>query len=165
MIPGESLRLSVHNLNQRNLTVIISEIEFGTPEYDESIRLRTDILRRPLGLTFDPAALALEYRDFHLGCYDDDWKLVGCLVLTPVSEQIIKMRQVAVAADAQRKGIGARLVHAAEEYARRKGWYTIMCHARQEAIPFYIRMGYAATGPEFTEVNIPHRRMEKLLTA
>lgn len=145
--------------------MIISEIEFGTPEYDESIRLRTDILRRPLGLAFDPAALALEYRDFHLGCYDEDWHLVGCLVLSPMPDRTVKMRQVAVAADIQRKGVGTLLVHAAEAYARRKGWETMMCHAREEAIPFYIRMGYRATGPEFTEVNIPHRRMEKTLAA
>jgi hypothetical protein len=30
------------------------EIDFGTPEYDEAVRLRTDVLRKPLGLEFTP---------------------------------------------------------------------------------------------------------------
>ena len=44
-----------------NMKYIKTYIEFGTPEYDESVRLRDLVLRKPLGLEFNPEDLALEY--------------------------------------------------------------------------------------------------------
>jgi len=39
----------------------------------------------------------------------------------------------------------------------------MVLHAREAAIPFYLRLGYELEGEPFTEVGIPHRRMVKLL--
>jgi predicted GNAT family N-acyltransferase len=38
-----------------------------------------------------------------------------------------------------------------------------MMHARDSAIGFYEKFGYKVTGAPFTEVNLPHRLMEKQL--
>jgi predicted GNAT family N-acyltransferase len=73
------------------------------------------------------------------------------------------MRQVAVNDKSQRSGIGSRLVAYSEEYAREHGYETMELNARQTAVPFYLRLGYEITGDPFTEVGLPHRKMQKRL--
>ncbi|MEY4936512.1 MAG: hypothetical protein RIS64_2871 [Bacteroidota bacterium] len=139
-------------------------IEFGTPEYDESIRLRYEVLRRPLGLDFTVAALAAEYSDFHIGYYDAQAILRGILVLTPDGETVLKMRQVAVDTNLQRQSIGKQLVAFSEIFAKSKGFTHIVLHARETAVPFYEKLNYTVFGEPFEEVTIPHRAMEKWLS-
>ena len=73
------------------------------------------------------------------------------------------MRQVAVDDTKQGKGIGSALLQFSETFAQLKGYASIHCHARKTAVPFYLKHGYTIIGDEFTEVNIPHVYMEKLL--
>jgi N-acetylglutamate synthase-like GNAT family acetyltransferase len=141
----------------------IIEVEFATPEYDETVKLRYKILREPLDLDFTEEQLAEEYADFHLAAYDDAWILRGCLVLTPKDEKVLKMRQVAVDNNVQSKGIGSLLVKASEVYARAKGFDTMELNARETAVIFYQKLGYNTEGPLFEEVSIPHFKMVKAL--
>jgi len=136
-------------------------IDFGTPAYDESIRLRDRILRQPLNLEFTIAQLAVEYKDVHLACYDDNVQMLGCLVIMILDESTIKMRQVAVDEAAQKKGVGTKMVEACERYAKENGFKKIVLSARDVAIPFYEKMGYKKVGKPFTEVTIKHYKMEK----
>jgi predicted GNAT family N-acyltransferase len=139
------------------------EVAFGTAEYDATVSLRDVILRTPLGLTFDPEAMAAEVNDYHLAAVRDG-ELIACLVLTPQGDGDIKMRQVAVAERAQRTGIGTTLVKFSEEFALRHGYRRMTMHARDTAVPFYTRLGYEVYDEPFTEVTIPHRKMRKVLT-
>jgi N-acetylglutamate synthase-like GNAT family acetyltransferase len=141
----------------------IIEVEFATPEYDQTVHLRYKILREPLGLDFTEEQLAAEYADFHLAAYDDAWILRGCLVLTPQNEKVLKMRQVAVDSIVQSKGIGSLLVKASEVYARAKGYDTMELNARDTAVEFYQKLGYNTEGPMFEEVTIPHFKMVKMV--
>ncbi len=140
----------------------IQFFDFATPLYDEAVRLRDDILRKPLGLKFTVEYLASEYEDIHIGCYNDSRQLVGCLVLKIIDEQTLKMRQVAVAESMQKKGVGQLMVAASEDYARANGYTKMMLHAREVAVPFYEKLEYTKVGERFEEVNIPHFKMEKL---
>ena len=141
----------------------ILQVEFATPEYDETIALRYKILREPLGLEFTEEQLAAEYADFHLAAYSDTWILRGCLVLTPKTHKVLKMRQVAVSIESQSKGIGTLLVQASETFARANGYESMELNARDTAIPFYEKLNYQKVGEEFIEVNIPHFKMVKSL--
>lgn len=141
----------------------IIKIEFGTPEYDEAVRLRYEVLRKPLGLEFTPEQLAAEYADYHLAAFAANGALVGYLNLTPVDDLTVKMRQVAVVPGLQGRGIGKALVEASEVLARRLGFRWMLLHARETAVPFYLRGGYAVAGDRFEEVTIPHLKMEKEL--
>lgn len=141
--------------------MIFLEIPFATPLFDESVRLRYDILREPLELDFNAKDITEEYEQIHLGAYDDEMKLVACLVLNPQDDNVIKMRQVAVAENLQRKGIGQQLVIESEKLAKEKGFNHMMMHARETAVPFYIKLGYEKYGRRFTEVKVPHFRMRK----
>ncbi len=141
----------------------ILQIEFATPEYDEAVALRYEVLRRPLGLEYTPEQLAVEYDQIHLAAYASDNQLVGYLNLTPQDEKTIKMRQVAVAPDWQGRGVGQKLVEASEAVARRMGISSMELHARETAVPFYLKLGYEVEGTQFEEVTIPHFKMKKRL--
>jgi predicted GNAT family N-acyltransferase len=141
----------------------IAEITFGTPEYDEAVQLRYDILRKPLGRTFNVEDFAKEYEHFHLGYYHPSGQLLACLILTPLDAHEIKMRQVAVAENVQRSGVGRMLVHASEDFARERHFSKMVLNARETAVPFYERLEYTKVGDRFEEVGIPHFKMEKEL--
>ncbi len=142
---------------------IIRSVDHGTPEYEETVALRHEVLLNPLGITLTPEQLGAEGDDLHAACYQDG-ELVGCLILTRIGENEVKMRQVAVATGMQRRGIGRDLVRYSEEYARRHGYGIISLNARETAVPFYLDLGYEVIGERFEEVSIPHwkmfRRME-----
>lgn len=139
----------------------ISPIEFGSPDHDLTVRLRTDILRKPLGLEFTAEQLAAEWADLHVACFDDHENLVGCLILSKKDEKTVKMRQVAVAADRQRLGIGQAMVAWSEVWARRNGFEKMSLHARETAVPFYLKLNYEQLGKVFLEVGIRHFLMER----
>lgn len=141
----------------------IKQIIYGSCEFDEEIKLRNDILRKPLGLEFSQKQLEEEKRQFHFGAYLKG-KLVGCLLLKPNSYEEIQMRQVAVVSDLQGMGIGNQLVNSSEEFARSRGYIKMTLNARDTAITFYEKLGYLKEGEEFIEVTIPHIKMYKLLS-
>ena len=138
-------------------------IDFGTPEYDETVRLRDQVLRKPLGLEFTAEQLAKEYDSWHLVATDANGNLLACLVLVPQEAGAIKMRQVAVRPDVQGRGVGAALVKVSEQLAHDKGFQEMVLHARDTAVSFYQKLGYSIDGAQFTEVGIPHFKMQKKL--
>ena len=138
-------------------------VEFGTPEFDETIRLRDKILRKPLNMEFTVEQISSEYDQIHLVCYNDRVEIVGCLVLKHISDTHIKMRQVAVDDVLQKSGVGTKLVAASEIYAKSRGYEIMELNARDVAIPFYQKLKYKKVGKAFEEVGIKHYRMEKKL--
>ena len=139
-------------------------IEHGSGEYEETVALRDEVLRKPLGLSYDPAELAGEKDSFHLA-FREGLELVACLVLKPVDERCIKMRQLAVRESSQGKGFGRELVNYAESFAKGRGYAEIVLHARETARGFYEKSGYETEGDSFTEVGLPHLFMLKKLQA
>ncbi|HLP93991.1 MAG TPA: GNAT family N-acetyltransferase [Saprospiraceae bacterium] len=141
----------------------IFPISFGTPEYDESVALRYEVLRKPLGLEFTPEQLSQEWSDIHLAGFNPAGIMVAILILTPADEHTVKMRQVAIAPALQGQGLGAKLVQASEMLARSQNFRRMVLHARETAVPFYLKLGYQIVGEPFEEVTIPHAKMEKAL--
>ena len=140
-----------------------SIVEFGTPAYEETVELRKRLLKTPLGIDFDLAELQSEYKDFHLACYNEQLHLLGCLILTRIDDEQVKMRQVAVDTPFQRKGIGERMVKMSEVLALKEGFTKMVLNARDTAIPFYQKLNYQVIGEPFTEVGIKHFKMDKNL--
>lgn len=143
--------------------MMISTILFGSPEYDEAVALRYEILRRPLGLDYTPEQLAEEWNQAHIAAFDPEGRIIGYLNLTPYTDGQVKMRQVAVAAAEQGRGVGKAMVAFSEEQARDHGFEKLVLHARDSAVPFYLKLGYQVEGDQFEEVTIPHYKMYKNL--
>jgi len=135
-------------------------IDHGSPEYQQMIKLRDEILRKPLGLGFEAAELETEKENMLIGAFEDE-QMLGCCMLVEENQETVRLRQMAVLNDLQGKGIGRALMNFAENIARDRGYKTLSMHARKNAIGFYEKMGYRVAGEEFTEVTIPHYVMEK----
>ncbi len=137
-------------------------IDHGTQEYQQMVNLRNEILRKPLGLTFDSAELEREKEDVLMGAFEED-KLLGCCLLTRVDDRTMRLRQMAVPSGMQGKGIGRALMIFCENVARDMGYKRLIMHARKTALGFYEKLGYNVYGDEFMEITIPHYIMEKAL--
>jgi predicted GNAT family N-acyltransferase len=140
----------------------LKQIDHGTNEYLQMVNLRDNVLRRPLGLTFSHDELANEKDEILIACMDDG-EMLGCCMLVKVDKETVRLRQMAVAPNLHGKGIGASIINFAENIAIDKGFKTMTMHARDTAIGFYGKFGYAIKGHQFVEVNVPHHVMEKKL--
>lgn len=137
-------------------------VPYDSPEQKETIVLRDAILRKPLGLKFTKEYLDAEKDDIHFAVYSEG-DLVACMVLHPYSDTHLKMRQVAVAEDKQKQGIGKAMVLASHELAKEKGYSVMFCHARDVARIFYEKLNYSVDGDSFEEVGLKHWKMECVL--
>jgi predicted GNAT family N-acyltransferase len=137
-------------------------IQFAGQEYQDALRLRYQVLRQPLGLQYSPQDLTAEATDYHFAAFDHQ-QLVGCLLLRPITKDKIKMRQVAVSDSSRGRGVGRKLVQHAELFALKNGYSFIELHARENAVPFYLALGYQTAGDPFVEVTIPHWLMHKAI--
>jgi len=137
-------------------------IDHGSFEYKQMVKLRDEILRKPLGLGFTQAELDSEKENMLIGAFEDE-DMLGCCMLVEENPEIVRLRQMAVLNNLQGKGIGRALMNFAENIARDRGFKIISMHARKNAVGFYEKMGYKVAGDEFTEITIPHFVMEKQL--
>ena len=137
-------------------------IDHGSKEYQQMIDLRNDILRKPLGLSFNKEELDREKEDILIGAFDDE-RILACCLLTKMDNSTCKLRQMAVQNSQQGKGIGATMMNFAENVARDRGFRIMAMHARKTAAGFYEKLGYKVASDEFQEVTIPHYVMQKEL--
>ncbi len=137
-------------------------IDHGSDDYQQMLKLREEILRKPLGLTFSKEELDKEKNNLLIAAYEDD-QMLGCGMLVEENSETVRMRQMAVPDNYQGKGIGRALMQFAENLARDRGYKKITMHARKNAVGFYEKMGYKRIGNEFEEITIPHYIMEKKL--
>ncbi|MGO4289493.1 GNAT family N-acetyltransferase [Chitinophaga sp. RAB17] len=141
-------------------------LEYGSCDYHTMVDLRNEVLRKPLGISFSAAQLQQEINDIFIAGFTEintKETMVGCCVLTPINENTVQLRQMAVSPALQGKGAGREIIVFAEEYVRNNGFDELTMHARKEAVGFYQKLGYESCGEEFTEVGIPHYEMRKKL--
>jgi len=137
-------------------------IEFGSPEFDVSLKIRHEVLRAPLGMEFDPNDISLEAEDYHIACWLED-DIVGSLIVKKIDETTAKIRQVAITAKQHGKGYGLLLATWSEAFCKYKGFTNLVLHARAVVSDFYLKQGYIIEGDLFEEVGIPHYFMKKRL--
>lgn len=137
-------------------------IDYGTDEYQQMLKLREAVLRKPLGMEFSALELEQEKNNLLIAAYEDK-QMLGCCMLVEEDPETVRLRQMAVVKDLQGKGLGKALMTFAENLARDRGYKRITMHARKNAIGFYEKLGYRIKGEEFLELTIPHYLMEKSL--
>lgn len=145
-----------------SLVMALKILDYGSKEYQQMVKLRDDMLRKPLGLGFSAQELEKEKENMLIGAFEDE-DMLGCCMLVEESGDTARLRQVAVLNDLQGKGIGRALINFAENLARDRGYKNISMHARKYSIVFFEKMGYKIKGDEFIELTIPHYVMEKYL--
>lgn len=137
-------------------------IDHGSAEYQQMVKMRIDLLRKPLGLGFTKEELESEKDNMLIAAFEEE-RMLGCCMLVEEQPDSVRLRQMAVLNDLQGKGIGRALMNFAENIARDRGFKKITMHARKNVVGFYEKMDYRVSGDEFIEITIPHYRMEKKL--
>ena len=137
-------------------------LDHGSHEYQQMVKLRDDLLRKPLGLSFSEQELEKEKDNMLIAAFEDE-KMLGCCMLVEEKPDTVRLRQMAVLNDLQGKGIGRALMGFAENLARDRGYKVMSMHARKNTLPFFEKMGYQKASDEFEEITIPHYIMEKKL--
>ncbi|PKN55232.1 MAG: GNAT family N-acetyltransferase [Deltaproteobacteria bacterium HGW-Deltaproteobacteria-14] len=135
------------------------------PDYAGERDLRWRVLRVPLGMGRGTEVNAAEERCLHLVARDGERRVVGCVIFRVDPGATGQLMQMAVEPALQGQGVGRVLVAELERRVRADGVGEITLHAREVAVGFYERLGYAVYGDPFTEVSIPHRHMRKVLEA
>ncbi|MCC5896851.1 MAG: GNAT family N-acetyltransferase [Phormidium sp. BM_Day4_Bin.17] len=138
----------------------------SSPVYQQSLTLRDQVLRQPLGLSIWAENLDPETHHGHFGVIQSSAKLaplLACVVIVPKPQDRVKLRQMAVLPEVQKQGVGTFLIREIEEYLKQHHVRVINLAARVSAIRFYQKLGYRSISPEFLEVGIPHQTLEKTL--
>ena len=143
--------------------VYFKVIDLYSQEYVEALVLRDLVLRKPLRMSIYNDNLEKDKTDTHIGAFIES-DLLGTLILSGLSNEEVKMRQVAVHNSQQGKGIGSGMVLFSEDVAKQMGFVQMVLNARKTAVHFYENLNYIKEGEEFMEVGIPHYKMRKVLT-
>ena len=139
------------------------QIEFGSPAHQQELLLRDEVLRKPLGLDLKDDDLSQESSQWHFGLFHDDI-LIASVIASPKSEKLVQLRQMAVSGEHQGQGYGRKIIENLENALQQKGIQKIVLHARMQVLNFYSKLGYSPVGKPFTEVGIPHQRMQKTIS-
>ena len=124
------------------------------------INLRTEVLRKPLGLSFSEEDIKAEKNQIQLAAFNGD-VLIGILLLVIMQNNEIKMRQVAVDPVYRSIGVGRGLVIYSETYVQKFNCSKMILNARISARDFYLSLGYETDDVMFKEVGIDHIKMWK----
>jgi ribosomal protein S18 acetylase RimI-like enzyme len=137
-------------------------IGLDAPEYAQELDLRWRVLRKPLGFAPEAVAFPFEAESLHLVALDAG-RVMGCVLFHPEGTETGRLFQMAVEPDRQGTGLGTTLVRALEAELARRGFREVILHARDSAVGFYARLGYAPVGPPYVEVGVPHQNMRRSL--
>lgn len=75
-----------------------------------------------------------------------------------------QIRSMATAEDCRGQGLGRRIMDYLEQAARKRGATSVLLNARENAVPFYIKLGYEPVGQGPLLFGcIPHTVMKKPL--
>lgn len=142
------------------------DVKIRNVTVDEVVGLRHRILRT--GLPPETAQFAGDEArtSRHFAAYLKG-RMVGCLTLHLnewEGERAYQLRGMATEDFVRGRGVGWRLMEAAEEFAHGSGITVMWCNARVPAVGFYVKSGWEVVSEEFEIPTAgPHVRMVKRL--
>ena len=123
--------------------MLIIKIPNISTEWERYYNLRFTVLREPWGQLKGSEVLKDEDQSDHVMVVDTETnEIVGVARMqnnTPTQGQV---RCVAVSPHLQGKGVGKLLMNYLEEVAQQKGFTEIILDARENAVKFYLSIGY-----------------------
>lgn len=115
--------------------------------------------RVPLHLELDE----YDHSAVHFVVYSDQTP-IGAGRIREINDGIGKVERVCILKEFRGNRLGNLVMEALEKHAKTANYEKIVLNAQVSAIPFYEKLGYIITSPEFMDADIPHRAMEKKLT-
>ena len=133
-------------------------------EWKNYFIFRWDLLRKPLGMSKESLKDDREDSSYHLMGINDENDVIASGRVHFNNKKEAQIRYMAVKDSYKRRGIGSEIVIKLEDYASSKGAIRMVLNARENALSFYLSLGYIEKGPYQSDTGIPHSRMEKNLT-
>ena len=130
-------------------------------EWERYLLFRWEMLRKPLGMSMDSLADSIEKESFHIMGIDEDGNVIASGRVHFNTSDEAQIRYMAVDDNFKRRGIGSEIVTELEKYALSKKAVTITLNARENAISFYLSLGYSEVCPYQSDTGIPHKTMKK----
>lgn len=93
----------------------------------------------------------------------DDEEPIAAARLRETEPEVGKVERVCVLSEHRGKHLGVLVMNELENHAKMLGWKKLKLNAQAYAIPFYEKLNYEVTSPEFIDAGIPHRAMEKTI--
>ena len=113
----------------------------------------------PLSLELDE----LDNTSSHFVVYNENVP-IGAGRIRESNAGIGKVERVCILPEFRGKHLGKSIMQSLEDHAAVQNFEKVVLNAQSQAIPFYERIGYVITSPEFMDADIPHRTMEKIIT-
>ena len=133
-------------------------------EWQNYFIFRWELLRKPLGMSKESLEDDIEDSSYHLMGINDENDVIASGRVHFNNKKEAHIRFMAVKDSYKRKGIGSERVIKLEDYATSKGAERMVLNARENALSFYLSLGYIEKGPYQSDTGIPHSKMEKNLT-
>ena len=132
-------------------------------EWEQYYDLRFKVLREPWGQLKGSEVLTDEDQSDHAMVVDGETNVIigvaRMQINTPLQGQV---RCVAVSPEVQGRGVGKLLMGYLENVAQQKGIKEIILDARENAVKFYLSIGYEIIGDSYLLFGvIPHFKMRK----
>ncbi|MCZ2258971.1 GNAT family N-acetyltransferase [Sporosarcina sp. G11-34] len=129
-------------------------------ELEDAFSIRKKVFVEEQGV---PISLELDEHDktaSHFIVYTENMPIgAGRLRETDVGTG--KVERVCVLPEYRGRHLGNLVMNALETHAKEKKLQKIVLNSQSYAVPFYEKLGYVITSPEFMDADIPHRAMEK----
>ena len=134
-------------------------------EFAQYYHFRWSVLRQPWSQPQGSEQDELEASSFHFMLTDGE-EIVAVARLHQVSDTTGQVRYVAVSPEHQGKGLGKQIMIAVEDKAQSLGLTHIELNARENALSFYLSMGYQNLGKaHLLYGEVQHYKMDKTIVA
>ncbi|MFB7156187.1 MULTISPECIES: GNAT family N-acetyltransferase [unclassified Lysinibacillus] len=131
-------------------------------EHEDAFAVRKQVFVEEQGVPLHLECDAEDASATHFIMYEDN-DPVGAARLRNILDDAAKIERVCILQDQRGKKLGALIMTEMEKHAISMNKKKLKLHAQSYAIPFYEKLGYAVTSPEFMDAGIPHRAMEKTI--
>lgn len=148
---------------------VVKYIRYGSEEYKQTLKLRDEVMRKPLGRSIYDEDTSCEENQIVIGAFETNSMvtnlLIGCGVLSYKGDNTWMVEYLCVDTVLQKKGVGSALMKCLEKIARDRGAEILSLDSRIGAIDFYQRFGFIQKGEIFHKEIAPggHVYMEKQL--
>lgn len=129
----------------------------GLENFADAQRVRETVFIREQGFPYE-----LDERDpeaYHLTGYEEN-RPVAAARMFPESAGALHVGRVCVLKERRGLRYGEALMREIAAEARRLGAKKLVLGAQLHAVPFYEKLGFAVSGPQFDDEGAPHLPME-----
>lgn len=138
--------------------MVIREIIYGSQDYQKTLDLRNQVMRKPLGLDIFQEDFSHEKQALILGVFAKE-ELLAVGVMGKVQDNWSVVEYLCVDNTLQSHGVGKLLLAKLEEISQSQKQNGIWLEARVSAQGFYEKLGYQTTGEKYF---LPHAPVEHI---